>query len=1055
MLFSLVFICVLISAHLCSFFVFPFCVPFPVFNLSSPMNEITLNALINLFALFSAISKSKKEEAIRNFSLYLHQHFGISDSKDYLQLFEELLDIYGIEGEPAFPVDMIQEATKISTNIRSWLRKDEQVMVLIRFLELVKNGNQSKAQVLFETLSQVFEISKAEVDLFVDFIHYPSTNRINTPDFLLIDSHEKPLQSSYRHIYEKNLDGELLFLRCSIISSYLFIFHGREYLTIDGNPVIPGRFYAFREGSIIRGPRISPVYPTDIATVFIDLDLGPSFVFSAQEIEYQFKNSRYGLHRFSFAEKSGQLIAIMGGSGVGKSTLLNILNGNIPLQHGKVKINQTDLFGRHPNERRHPAAEAIIGHIPQDDLLFEELTVYENLYFSACLSFGQLSRSAIEQKVERVLNELDLRPLKDLKVGSPVNKVISGGQRKRLNIALELIREPAILFVDEPTSGLSSTDSEKVMLLLKQQARKGKLLIVNIHQPSSAIFKLFDQLWVMDSGGRIIYTGNPLDAIIYFKTEANQVNALVSECITCGNVNPEQVLEIVETKKIDHSGNFLPERRFSPGYWYEKYRENTKVKKESREIGISVPGTRELPPTGTKKPGGLKQFSIFFKRNARIKITNRQYLFINLLEAPVLAAIVAWFTRFREEEQYVFFENKSLISYLFMAVVVVLFMGTIVSAEEIVKDRKINLRESFLNLSRFSYINSKILFLVLLSAFQSLSFVWIGNLILGIQDMTMAYWLVLFSVSVFSNLMGLNISSAFDSVEAIYILIPLLLIPQILLCGVIVKFDDLQNKNAEKDAVPLIGEIMASRWAFEALAVEQFKNNRYTMRFFELEKEMTQARYRSEILTTELIGQVDLVDGMTKRNPDLSGAHKLLIIQNEIKKLDGEKALPAFKYTDRLVPGKFNDTIAERAKMHLNQLKIFYNKRYQAFKSKKDQLINHLNKEKGEQFLFDQKMNYHNKSLEVLVTNSEAKQFYHETPVGYMQKIAPIYKDPDFSNGRAHFLASHKNLWGGSVDTLTFNVGVIWLMSTFLYISLYYNWLRKLLGISVPFKNRI
>ncbi len=1006
------------------------------------MNEITLNALINLFALFSAISESKKEEAIRNFSLYLHQHFGISDDDDYLKLFEELLDLYGVNGKPAFPVDMVQEAYKISTNIRSWLRKDEQIMVFLRFLELVKSGNLSKATLLFETLADVFEISKTEVDKFFAFISYTSPDQIDTPDFLLINRSEKPGKHRYRHIYEDKIDGELLFLRCSSIGHYIFIFHGNEYLTIEGNPVVPGRFYAFKEGSVIRGPRVSPVYYTDIASGFIDQGLIPLFVFSGDEIEFKFKNSNNGLHRFSFTEKSGQLIAIMGGSGVGKSTLLNILNGNIPVQHGKVRINQVDIY------EQKQEIEGLIGYVPQDDLLFEDLTVWENLYFNASLCFDQLSRSAIEEKVEKVLHELELWAFKDLKVGSPLNKIISGGQRKRLNVALELIREPAILFVDEPTSGLSSTDSEKVVLLLKQQARKGKLIIINIHQPSSAIFKLFDKLWIMDSGGRPIYAGNPLDGIIYFKKEVNHVNAEICECVLCGNVNPEQVLEIVETKKIDNSGNFLPERRFTPEYWYTRYRKNAKVKKN--EIQYTTVG---LPPAGSKKPGLLKQFRIFFERNLRIKSTDHQYLFINLLEAPVLAVIVAWFTRFSEGNEYVFFENKSLISYLFMSVVVILFMGMSVSAEEIIKDRKILQRESFLNLSRFSYLNSKVLFLILLSAFQSFSFVFIGNLILGIHDMTMAYWLILFSVAVFSNLLGLNISSAFDSVVAIYILVPLLLIPQILLCGVVVKFDDLQSKTAAKDAVPFTGEIMASRWAFEALAVEQFKENRYMARFFELEKEMAQARFRSDILTTELIGQVDLVDGWARLNkPADEISRKLKIIKNETKKLDDEKVLPEFRFAESLVAGAFNHEIAEHTKTHLNQLKDFHKNRYQKVKSEKDRLINRLEKEKGDQFLYDQKMKFHNKPLEVLALNSETKEFYRETPDGYMQKIAPVYKNPDFTYGRAHFLASQKNLFGYAVDTFIFNVAVIWLMSAFLYIALYYNWLRRILGISDQFK---
>ena len=732
----------------------------------------------------------------------------------------------------------------------------------------------------------------------------------------------------------------------------------------------------------------------------------------------------------------------MGGSGVGKSTLLNILNGNIPVQHGSVKINQVDIY----EQKRE--IEGLIGYVPQDDLLFEELTVWENLCFNASLCFDLLPRSVIEAKVERVLNELELYSFKDLKVGSPIKKIISGGQRKRLNVALELIREPAILFVDEPTSGLSSTDSEKVVLLLKQQARKGKLIIVNIHQPSSAIYKLFDKLWIIDSGGRPIYTGNPLDAITYFKREVNHVNAEICECPICGNVNPEQVLEIVETKKIDNSGNFLPERRFTPEYWYSQYKKNAMVNEEEIPVSTSV-----LPPTGSKKPGISKQFRIFFERNLRIKIADHQYLFINLLEAPVIAVIVAYFTRFSEGNKYIFFENKSLISYLFMSVVVVLFMGMSVSAEEIIKDRKILQRESFLNLSRFSYLNSKILFLVVLSAFQSLSFVFIGNLILGIHHMTMAYWLILFSVAVFSNLLGLNISSALNSVVAIYILIPLLLIPQILLCGVIVKFDDLQSRDTGKDAVPLAGEIMVSRWAFEALVFEQFKENRYMARFFDMEKEMAQARFRSEILTTELIGQVDLVDGWTRLNkPADEISRKLNIIKNEIEKLDNEKVLPEFQFTDRLTPGKFNDEIAALTKTHLNQLKAFHNKRYHKVESEKDQLINRLNKENGDRFLYDQKMKFHNKSLENLVLNSETKEFFRETPFGYMQKVAPIYKDPDFANGRAHFLASQKNLFGYYVNTFIFNLGVIWLMCMVLYIALYYNWLQKILRIPAHFK---
>ncbi|MFC1732927.1 ATP-binding cassette domain-containing protein [candidate division KSB1 bacterium] len=798
---------------------------------------------------------------------------------------------------------------------------------------------------------------------------------------------------------------------------------------------MPDRFYAFKEGSIIRGQRISPIYYTDIATLFKNEEIADSFLFSGIDIAFKFKNSDNGIHRFSFSEPSGQLIAVMGGSGVGKSTLLNILNGNIPLQHGGIYLNQ---FNIQQNKNKF---EGLIGFVPQDDLLFENLSVWENLYYNARLCFSDLTKDEINEKVDKILRELELYSFKDLKVGSPLKKFISGGQRKRLNVALELIREPAIMFVDEPTSGLSSTDSEKLILLLKQQARKGKLIIVNIHQPSSAIFKLLDKLWILDTGGRPIYTGNPLDAIMYFKKEVNHVNADVCECISCGNVNPEQVLEIVETKSIDSSGNFTNQRRFTPQYWYQLYKDRIE-----NPLLKQVVQSDHHPKSATKKPSKLVQFKIFFERNFRVKITDKQYLIINLIEAPILAIIVAYFTRYTEGENYVFFENKSLISYLFMSIVVVLFMGMSVSAEEIIKDRKILQRESFLNLSRLSYLNSKILFLVLLSAFQTFSFVIIGNFILGIHGMNISFWLILFSVAVFSNMLGLNISSAFDSEVTIYILVPLLLIPQILLCGVIVKFDDFQDKLADKDAVPVIGELMASRWAFEAMAVEQYKSNKYMANFFEIEKKMAQSRYRSDLLTTELIGQIDLTTGWQKlHKPEAEIEHKLQIIQNEIKELDNEKVIPPFPEVELVTRKSFDLEIAEKAKHHLIQIQKYHDQQFHFLKKKKDQYIYKISKSKGSEYLYDQKLNHHNKALEVLVLNTEAKNYYRETANGIMQKIAPIYKDPDFHNGRAHFLASEKRVFRMRIDTLYFNLAIILLMCTILYIALYFDWLRKVI----------
>jgi ABC-type multidrug transport system ATPase subunit len=177
-------------------------------------------------------------------------------------------------------------------------------------------------------------------------------------------------------------------------------------------------------------------------------------------------------------------IGIIGGSGSGKSTLLKVLAGVIKPHKGNIRINGFDI-----HEEAHEL-EGIIGYVPQDEFLIKEFTVFENLYFTAKFSFSQFSDEEIYKLVEKALKDFDLVEARDLSVGNSLNTYLSGGQRKRLNIALELLREPAVLFIDEPTSGLSSMDSEKVMILLKRQTLKGKLVFANIHQPSSRYFQI-------------------------------------------------------------------------------------------------------------------------------------------------------------------------------------------------------------------------------------------------------------------------------------------------------------------------------------------------------------------------------------------------------------------------------------------------------------------------------------------------------------------------------------------------------------------------------------
>ena len=500
--------------------------------------------------------------------------------------------------------------------------------------------------------------------------------------------------------------------------------------------------------------------------------------------------------------------------------------------------------------------EGMIGYVPQDDLLIEDLTVYENLYYAAKLCYSDHNEEQLDGLVSNTLTSLGLYEPRNLKVGSPLNKTISGGQRKRLNIGLELLREPLLLFVDEPTSGLSSRDSENIMDLLKELSLRGKLIFVVIHQPSSDIFKMFDRLLILDVGGYPIYYGNPVDAVVYFKESANLIDRHEGSCSKCGNVNPEQIFNIIENKVVDEYGRATDQRKITPLTWNKIYQERKRIEE--------VPEYTAKPDASLFIPNKIRQTMIFMARDVKAKLNNRQYMLINFLEAPLLAFILATLIRYYRGDglrpsAYVFQENMNIPAYIFMAIVVALFMGLTVSAEEIIKDRKILKREAFLNLSWGSYLMSKIIMLLVLSAVQTFTFVLVGNLILSIKGMYFDYWLVLFSASFFANMLGLNISSAFNSAVTIYIIIPILLIPQILLSGVVVQFDQLNPTFGSKASVPVIGDVMASRWAYEALMVTQYKDNAYEKHFYDVDKRIAQAEFKAVYYIPQLQSMLEFV----------------------------------------------------------------------------------------------------------------------------------------------------------------------------------------------------
>lgn len=945
------------------------------------MNETILNGLLNLFAIFASVVRLENSQASRAVHSYLSSHFGVRSHKEYIELYNELRSMYD---DSLFAINKENVIRGICEQMKIKLRAEEQLLLLVRFVEFAytNSGEFKNHLALFHLIADIFAIPKEEFDDTLAFI-----TGTPSPSLLTISADEI---DNVNHITRKGMEGFVRVLFINRFDKQIFTYHGSGLVFMNDIPLSPGIFYAWQHSSVLKGPLFFPVYYSDLLTVYNRHEQKKTISLSGREVEFRFENSQHGLHNFSFNLESGQLVAIMGGSGVGKSTLLGIMNGNIIPDRGSITINGYPL--------QSPEARPLVGFVPQDDLLIEELTVYQNLWFTARLCFDRFSDKEIRERVDQVLKDLDLEEIKELEVGSPIRKTISGGQRKRLNIALELIREPAILYLDEPTSGLSSSDSEKVIILLKEQTHRGRLVVVNIHQPSSEIYKLFDKLWLLDKGGYPIYDGNPIEAITYFKHAAKYTDQDISVCGACGNVNPELILNIIDSKMIDDTGNQTNIRKFTPEDWHEDYL-------VSRPAYPSVTKS-ELPDNKLEKPSWLKQFFIFSERNIRRKLTNKQYLAITLLEAPLLALLVALLTRFVDGDSYTLLGNKNFVSYIFMSVIVVTFMGLSISAEEIIKDKSILKREHFLRLSRSSYLSSKIIYLLVVSGIQTLLFIAVGNTVVGVGgDLFLVWWSVLWAASFLANLTGLMLSQTLNSVVAIYITIPLLLIPQILLCGLVIKFDDLNMQASNENKVPMIGEIIPSRWAFEALMVEQFCDNAYNRTYFPIEKEKYLAQYYENIHAKEVRR---LAEGLVvKENPsDRKTVENELLVLSRAARIsppaDGESPLTYLDKVDKALHTRAGNFTA-----YLEQVQ------QEAIREKGADWINRMKKE------------HHNATIEDLVTGTGSRRLFRESNNRIYPGIGQIYIEPDNRWGRAAFYSHEKN-WGGIyISTYIFNIMVI------------------------------
>ena len=985
------------------------------------MSEAILRALMQLFALITKQDEGISSQEIDYVNRFLVQQIGVESAPEYLQLYKNTAGESETEQKSASEKVPEKKLTSVLDSVRvlklcrqisKTINQRQKVVVLVRILELVNTEYKLTNQRLniVKTVSDIFRIQQEEYACIFTFVTSKKAEDLTHANHLSADP--------------------LFFLRVPSVELYFVKYTDSGEAFLNGLGMHSNVIYIFASGGTLRLPMGKPLYYSDISARFQSDPNQEKITLEAVGLSHIFPDGTSGLKDISFSASQGNLVGIMGSSGAGKTTLMNVLAGMNRPTSGHVRINNLDLWDQRA------LLNGVSGFVPQDDLLIEELSVFENLWYNAKFCFKHLSNKEIRQKVDNTLNILGLMEKKDLRVGSVMNKTISGGQRKRLNIALELIREPAILFLDEPTSGLSSRDSENVMDLLREQTLKGKLVFVVIHQPSSELFKMFDRVVILDTGGHMVYYGNPVEAVIHFRKADKQINASVGECPVCGNVNPEQIFNIMEARQVDDYGNYTDQRKVSPETWEEFYLQEL--------IPETDPPPDSPPPSNLDVPGWFRQLINYIRRDLRSKLNNPQYLLMTLLVSPALAFILAYIVRYIADpssDSYIFRENENIPIYIFMALIVALFLGLIVSAEEIFKDRKILKREKFLHLSRSSYLLAKVKVLVIISAIQTITFVLVANGILEIRGMTFAYWFALFTTAVCANMIGLVISSSFDSAVTIYIVIPLVMIPMMILSGAMFSFDKLNRNISSIDKVPLVAELMPTKWSYEALMVHQFKENTFEKNFYDYEKRISYNNFKSAYLIPQLEERLnDCTYEFSQTGKILETLNLWLVLKNEMLQWQSLVEDIHFKEAE-LDPATISQATLDKSAKLLKALKQHFINNFSIANREKERYLGKLMSDRRDLY-FSWLNLYHNESVADQVKKIYEKNQVVEYQGRLYQQIDPVFLDPtpqSFLGIRSHFYAPHKYFLGRYYDTYRFNMGFIWFLTIALYIILYYD----------------
>jgi ABC-type multidrug transport system ATPase subunit/pSer/pThr/pTyr-binding forkhead associated (FHA) protein len=490
------------------------------------------------------------------------------------------------------------------------------------------------------------------------------------------------------------------------------------------------------------------------------------------------------LNHLSFSIAPRKFVALVGGSGAGKSTLMDALNGLRPAQHPSVVLyNGNDYY------RNLPAFSNSLGYVPQDDIIHRDLSVERALYYAAKMRLpDDTTDQQIEQRIKEVLADVEMTHRRKLLISK-----LSGGQRKRVSIAVELLARPSLFFLDEPTSGLDPGLDRKMMFLLRRLADRGHTIVLVTHATNN--ISACDYVCFLAAGGKLAYFGPPDEAKRFF-----------------GKTDFAEIYSELEPSDDHPNAPTDWEQRFRNSPDYQRY--VVRPMQQSQALTQAAQSHRQTTLPRPKRGDPVKQFFLLSRRYAELLRNDRGNLMILLLQAPIIAAILIFLTNKNIFNHFTVPNDIDAQTPLFIMTAAAVWFGTINAAREIVKEGPIYKRERTVNLGLFPYVMSKVFVLTLLCLIQSALLLVLVGIKSGYPDSgillpaPLEMYISLVLTSVGGLMMGLAISATAPNTDRAMSIVPLILIPQIIFAG---------NTFKLTSATEWISYIIVTRWGLVAL----------------------------------------------------------------------------------------------------------------------------------------------------------------------------------------------------------------------------------------------